>query len=92
MEMMIPLRLNLQQVEKSQNNNLINQKKGMPILFGVRITSTIPKMQTQLSNCALHCSRHILIANNSSQLHGFQALIILYILPSNEELKPLQEK
>ncbi len=26
------------------------------------------------------------------QLQGFQALVILYILPSNEELQPPQEK
>ncbi len=43
-------------------------------------------------NCALHCSRHTLIANNSLQLQGFQALVIFYILPGNEDLQPLQEK
>ncbi len=39
-------------------------------------------------NCALDCSRHILIANNSLQVQGFQVLVILYILPGNEELQP----
>ncbi len=43
-------------------------------------------------NCALHCSRHTLIDNNYLQLQGFQALVILYILPSNEELQLPQEK
>ncbi len=43
-------------------------------------------------NCALHCYRHILNANNSLQLQGFQALVISYILPGNEELQPPQEK
>jgi hypothetical protein len=43
-------------------------------------------------DCALHCSRHTLIANKSLQVQGFQALVILYILPSNEELQPPQKK
>ncbi len=43
-------------------------------------------------NCAFHCYRHILIANNSLQLQEFQALVILYILPGNEELQPPQEE
>jgi hypothetical protein len=43
-------------------------------------------------NCALYCSRHNLIANNSLQVQGLQELVILYILPGNEELQPPQEK
>ena len=43
-------------------------------------------------NYALHCYRHILIANNSLQLQGFQAPVILYILPGNEELQPPRKK
>jgi hypothetical protein len=42
-------------------------------------------------NCALQCYRRILIANYSLQLQGFQALVMLYILPSNEQLQPPQE-
>jgi hypothetical protein len=43
-------------------------------------------------NCALHCSRHTLIANSSLQVQEFQTLVILYILPGNEELQPPQGK
>ncbi len=43
-------------------------------------------------DCALHCRRHTLIAKSSLQLQGFQVLVILHILPSNEELQPPQEK
>jgi hypothetical protein len=65
----------------------------MPILIAVRITSTIKKKIIHNSvNCGLHCSRHTLIVNNSLQFQGFQVLVILYILPSNEELQPPQEK
>jgi hypothetical protein len=49
-------------------------------------------MQHNSVNCALHCYRHILIANISLQLQGFQALVILYIVPGNEELQPPQEE
>jgi hypothetical protein len=66
----------------------------MPILFAVRITLTNnqKKCRHNSVNCALHCSRHTLVANNSLQLQGFQALVIPYILPGNEELQPPQEK
>ncbi len=50
------------------------------------------KCRHNSDNCALHCSRHILIVNNSLQLQGFQVPVMLYILPSNEELQPPQEK
>jgi hypothetical protein len=65
----------------------------MPILFAVRImlTKKSKKCRHNSVNCALHCDTHILIINNSLQLQGFQVLVILYILPGNEELQPSQE-
>ncbi len=57
-----------------------------------RVNKKSKKCRHNSVNCTLHCYQHILIVNNSLQLQGFQALIILYILPGNEELQPPQEK
>jgi hypothetical protein len=56
------------------------------------VNKKLTKCRQNSVNCALHCYRHIMIANNSLQLQGFQVLVILYTLPGNEELQPPQEE
>ncbi len=92
-ETMIPLCLNLNQVEKIETSNMSIEERGcLYVPYKNHVDTKSKKCRHNSVNCALHCSRHTLIENNSLQVQGFQALVILYMLLGNEELQPPQEK
>jgi hypothetical protein len=47
-----------------------------------------PKCRVNTVNCALHCKKHNLVMDSTQQ--DFQALVISFILPDTEDLKPPQ--
>jgi hypothetical protein len=75
--------LELQTVGKKPKQLTCQWKKGDAYI--VCCESHVEKKSKKCRKFSLNCSRHALIANNSLQVRGFQALVILYILTSKKQ-------